>query len=289
MITESLSRYHVGIAHFPRPDDSELGTPASVGNSLLSATSIDSLFLVYREKVLSIPHYDGFKFSCVCSIVSSFPFNDSDLEWDSFFTSLKIANVPASNSSLTAKAKVRMGMVLFTPTNFDFDFSFELRKPKRRLHIIQLVVQNSNTVSDAEYTCQLPLLCLQTLLALRYINKVIQPRLGNGDSRLDEESRSRRVIFKFISSSRIESPKKKSCRATTATRKTLVKPICIQIGIAYGAQQAKRSGLLARIVVEPFRASEGNPQELDGRTNDRRSHGMKRGRERIRWGGHCSA
>ncbi|KAJ7878502.1 hypothetical protein B0H14DRAFT_2567189 [Mycena olivaceomarginata] len=157
---------------------------------VLSATSIDSLFLVYRVQVLSIPHYDGFKFSCVRSIVSR---TCNGIHY-------LIENISASNSSLTAKAKiprffltrlpfrldqtfvleVRIGMLLFTPTDFDFDFSFEpsryattqsfteysasywlrtlkvdlplnslKRKPKRRLHIIQLVVQNSNAVSDA--------------------------------------------------------------------------------------------------------------------------------------------
>ncbi|KAJ7755269.1 hypothetical protein B0H14DRAFT_2635299 [Mycena olivaceomarginata] len=56
----------------------------------------------------------------------------------------------------------------------------------------------------------------------------------------------------------------------------------------------KRSGLLARIVVGPATLGKrGKSQELDGRTNDRKSHRMtppaKRGRERIRWGSHCSA
>ncbi|KAJ7360964.1 hypothetical protein DFH08DRAFT_800374 [Mycena albidolilacea] len=37
---------------------------------VLSATSIDPLFLVYRVQVLSIPYYDDFKFSCVCHVVS---------------------------------------------------------------------------------------------------------------------------------------------------------------------------------------------------------------------------
>ncbi|KAJ7807411.1 hypothetical protein B0H14DRAFT_2609658 [Mycena olivaceomarginata] len=173
-------RVTITIARFPRPDDIELGL--SLRHQLHpSPSAITQTTQVYRIQVLSIPHCDGFKFSCVCSLVSR--------TWNGIH--YLIENIPASNSSLTAKAKVRIGMLLFTPTDFDFDFSFELRKPKCRLHIIQLVVQNSNAVSDAGKHF---LLC---------------------DTYMSMKNQDHEELY---------SSKKQSCRATAATRKTHMHP-----------------------------------------------------------------